>query len=90
MKYPEQVALGQMGAKLSTTGGVTPPDGKAVIAIQQLASSGTVTATSEHDVDNEDICPDLSTFTLAQGITIYGRWSTVTTSANSSCMLYFG
>lgn len=79
-----------MGSKLSSTAAVEPPAGKAIVAIQQLAAAGTVTATSEHDVDNQDICPDLSTFTLAQGITIYGRWSSVTTSANSSCMLYFG
>lgn len=85
MNRPDQIAFGQKGCKLTTTSPVTAPAGKTIVAITVLADTQTVTATSE----NTDVWPSLA-ITVPKGVTVFGRWTDIKTSAANGAIYYFG
>ena len=86
------VKLGQAGWDIVTNAtinshtyvAITVLVGTEVIA--DNSASGTVTATS---VDT-DLGDSLSSLEVAEGCTIYGRWSAVTIGANDTAIVYRG
>lgn len=85
MNNTNQVAFGQLGSKLTATSAVGAPSGKSIVAITVLADTQTVTATSE----DTDLHPDLA-IVIPKGVTVYGRYSDIKTTAANGAIYYFG
>ena len=85
MNNTSQVAFGQLGSKLTTTAAVSAPSGKSIVAITVLKGSQTVTASSE----DTNLCPDLA-IVIPSGVTVYGRYSDIKTTAADGAIYYFG
>lgn len=75
------VAFGQHGGAYAT-GAVTIPDGHIIVAVTSLNDTTTV--------GNADAgYPQMSTNTVPKGITIYGRWSSMTIGGSGAAVVYF-
>jgi len=98
-----QMAFGQHGSAFVDDGGAyTPPSGKVVVAIQCLADATFTVLTPEATGDcfglaassgqgtNNEVIDSTNIF--PEGITIYGRWTAVTATADSNggIVLYLG
>lgn len=101
-----QMAFGQHGsAFITTTGTVTPPLGKVIVAITFLAAN-TPTALVAEDPDTiintvrashnessatatEGTGGEAVSGAFPAGLTIFGRWTSFTPSA-AGCIVYFG
>lgn len=85
MNRPDQAAFGQFGnAYKSGATPVTPPSGKSIVAISVLADA-TLTCVSEN--------ADFGTLTgvaVPAGVTVYGRYTSVTPDASGRVICYFG
>ena len=87
MNFADQIAMGQGGSALASGATVvTPPTGKAIVAIQALtdvavAASGTVA---------ESGFADLSNRTIPSGVTIVGRYSAFKGTSGDYAIVYFG
>ena len=77
-------AFGQHGGVISGPGSVTIPAGKVVIAITSLHAD-----TQVGDCDAG--FPQYGTTAIPVGLTVYGKWSTLTIAGTSaSAICYFG
>ena len=102
----KKAQLGQYGSAFQDAGGaITPPDGYVIIAITFLKSIGITALAAEQNGDNESfgltaghtgagsggVVIDSSNIFPA-GLTIYGRWTSVTQAADSAAgfIAYFG
>lgn len=87
MKPINEVSFGQMGNAITTAGAAfsTIPSGMTIVAITPLTGVTAVTATSE----DSDIWPNLSSAAIPVGATIYGSYTSVT-STGGPAMVYFG
>tara|TARA_R110002167_G_scaffold88882_5_gene239548 strand:- start:1216 stop:1473 length:258 start_codon:yes stop_codon:yes gene_type:complete len=85
MNRPDQAAFGQFGnAYEAGTTAVTPPSGKVIVAISVLADAS-LTCVSENT--------DFGTLTgvaVPAGVTVYGRYTSVTPDASGRVICYFG
>ena len=80
-----QYGFGQLGSGFTDeTGALTPPTGKVIVAItflEETTLSGLVAAETDSGTK------------FPKGVTIYGRWTSVTlsgTSAEGGIICYFG
>mgnify|MGYP003647928573 FL=1 len=86
------VQLGQAGYDLVTNATVNSHTYVAITilvgteVIADNTASGTVTAVSV----NTDVWDSLSTVEVPEGVTIYGRWNSVTIGANDTAIVYRG
>ena len=85
MNRPDQVAFGQRGAKLTTATVVDAPSGKAIVAITVLCDSQTVTATSEDTGTWDSLAIE-----IPKGVTVFGRFTDIKTSAANGAIYYLG
>lgn len=85
-------SFGQFGClyKASSNDAYT---GKTVVAIQSLSDTTEVTSvgdTTQTDGSGNSLWSDLNTVTVCCGVTIFGRWESVTIGgAGGSAILYF-
>ena len=101
MNNTQQVAFGQLGSKLTTADAngnsqVSSIAGRAIVAITVLADSQTIYATAEHvegldgdGVQDRDLCPDLA-IVIPKGVTVYGRWTSISSTSANGAIYYFG
>ena len=91
------VSFGQLGSKLivdnATEGGHQSQTGKIVIAIQSLSDDTLITSIADNDQPS-GFCPDFSDLSLGSGITVFGRWESVTvdvsgTAGNGKAIVYY-
>lgn len=88
MNRPDQIAFGQKGCNLTaaTSGGqVAAPSGKTIVAITVLSDSQTITSTSE----DTNVWPSLST-SVPKGVTVFGRWTDISSTNANGAIYYFG
>lgn len=85
MNFADQIAMGQGGSVLQAgIGTVTPPSGKAIVAIQAL-NANVLMASSNPETG----FADLLTSTIPAGSTVLGRWTTITLTSGNA-IIYFG
>lgn len=85
MNRPDQVAFAQRGNAITTGTSVSAPAGKAIVAITVLKDTQTVTATSE-DTDTWESINQV----IPKGVTIFGRYKNISTTAAGGAIYYFG
>tara|TARA_B100001287_G_C22379521_1_gene388113 strand:+ start:79 stop:357 length:279 start_codon:yes stop_codon:yes gene_type:complete len=77
------MAFGQHGGAYAT-GGVTVPDGMVVVAVTSLDDTTEFTSADTG-------FPQINNVAIPRGVTIYGRWSTITIDGSSGkAIVYFG
>jgi hypothetical protein len=97
----QNVSIGQAGtAYLDDADIYTPPVGNVVVAIQAVGAdctlaAGTVSESKRYvDFTNASTSAAngdaMGALVLAEGTTIYGRWTTVGITATSQAILYLG
>jgi hypothetical protein len=78
-----EMAFGQHGGAY-ITGAHTPPTGKVVVAVMSLHDNTEFT-------DADTGFPQIDGVAIPKGITIYGRWTTVTVGGTSgAAIVYYG
>jgi hypothetical protein len=75
--------FGQLGSVATSSGSVTVPEGKSIIAITALATTNLTNLASA----GESLTGAVN---LPAGVTIYGKWSAATVDASGSVIAYFG
>ena len=75
--------FGQLGST-AATGAITPPSGKSIVAVTALANAGLTGSVSATGTD----ASFTGSATIPAGVTVYGKWASVTTSA--AVIAYFG
>lgn len=79
--------MGQGGSELASGATVvTPPTGKAIVAIQAL----TDVAVAASGTEAESGFADLSSRTIPAGVTVVGRYSAFKGSTGDYAIIYFG
>lgn len=82
--------FGQLGSTAVATGAITPPDGatgvpeKHIVAITALAEATLSSMAGPTGYDGSF----LGSVALPAGVTVYGKWTSVTT--NAAVIAYFG
>ena len=82
------VAFGQFGGELLGSGG-TSTDGKVIVAITFLVS-GALSNDANTVVEVGSGCVDTAGQEIPAGVTIFGRWTKVTTATDVSVIAYYG
>ena len=86
MNNTSQVAFGQLGSKLiSGTAEITPDSGKVFVAITALTDFVVSAITPE-----ASRIADLDGQTIPAGTTIYGRYTSITGTADDVAIAYMG
>lgn len=76
--------FGQLGSTAASSGAITPPSGKSIVAITALAEASLSGMAGPTGRDGSF----LGDITLPIGVTVYGKWTSVTTDA--AVITYFG
>lgn len=86
MNNTSQVAFGQLGSKLITGNtAVTPDSGKVFVAITALTDFVAAATTPESST-----FADLDTQTIPAGVTVYGRYTSITGTTGDVAIAYMG
>lgn len=84
-------AFGQLGNAITTAGTAFSalPSGRVIIAITPLTGVTAISATGETSPNGATSFPNLSNAAVPVGVTIYGRYTAIT-SVGGSAIVYFG